>query len=312
MSDSLRSLNYLDLQQCMHCGMCLPTCPTYTETQNERNGPRGRISLMRAIADGGSMSPRPSARKCTFASAASPARPPAPPGCSMDIFSRQPGRDRALRRSRQPETQRLSLHPSQRAFHPAPSASLCWSSFVALSGIWRASHLSGSQAQSSPAGKAARPRSPDSRRAGEVFPRADPARDGSGPQGRPPDRLRAGHRARRREPRHRRGARRQRCEVHTPPVQPCCGSLHAHNGEPDTARLLARRMLDLINPSDYDAIITNAPAAVRISKRTVACWQTIRPIGNVRKPGRPSSRTSTSGSTSSACASRSPPKGPAR
>ncbi len=34
------------------------------------------------------------------------------------------------------------------------------------------------------------------------------------------------------------------CEVHTPPVQPCCGSLHAHNGEPDTARLLARRMLD--------------------------------------------------------------------
>jgi glycolate oxidase iron-sulfur subunit len=48
------------------------------------------------------------------------------------------------------------------------------------------------------------------------------------------------------------------CEVHTPPVQPCCGSLHAHNGEPDTARLLARRMLDLINPADYDAIITNA------------------------------------------------------
>ena len=35
----------------MHCGLCLATCPTYTATKVERHSPRGRISLMRSIAD---------------------------------------------------------------------------------------------------------------------------------------------------------------------------------------------------------------------------------------------------------------------
>ena len=47
------------------------------------------------------------------------------------------------------------------------------------------------------------------------------------------------------------------CAVDTPPVQPCCGSLHAHNGELDLARDLARRSIDVIPPDRYDAIIDN-------------------------------------------------------
>src|SRR5688500_3017356 len=52
MAETLRSLDYSILQQCMRCGMCLPTCPTYDATHRERNSPRGRIALMRAVADG--------------------------------------------------------------------------------------------------------------------------------------------------------------------------------------------------------------------------------------------------------------------
>lgn len=37
---------------CIHCGLCLASCPTYLETGNENNSPRGRIYLMRALQSG--------------------------------------------------------------------------------------------------------------------------------------------------------------------------------------------------------------------------------------------------------------------
>ena len=41
-----------DLHTCIHCGLCLTACPTYRELKIEPDSPRGRIYLMRGLAEG--------------------------------------------------------------------------------------------------------------------------------------------------------------------------------------------------------------------------------------------------------------------
>src|SRR5258705_11686103 len=40
------------IDQCVHCGFCLPVCPTYVLWNEEMDSPRGRIYLMKLAADG--------------------------------------------------------------------------------------------------------------------------------------------------------------------------------------------------------------------------------------------------------------------
>ena len=40
------------IESCVHCGFCLPTCPTYVVSGEEMHSPRGRIVLMKEVLEG--------------------------------------------------------------------------------------------------------------------------------------------------------------------------------------------------------------------------------------------------------------------
>lgn len=296
----LVGLDYSVLQQCMHCGMCLPTCPTYDETKLEKHSPRGRIALMRAIADGDLEVTKTFGEEmyyclgclaCTTACPANvnyaelfeTARAEIERQGVLDTPKRDAIRWFALRfiftRPRllrlvgrvlyawqatglQALARRsgiLNLLPENlRRLEPQAPQILPRFSHQLIRPIELPGEHSTHNAQ---------PLIPNDHSAGPAAISLNIQRSALNVTRSPISNFR-------------RVAvltgcvqdlafadinratvdvlLANGCEVHTPPVQPCCGSLHAHNGDVASARELARRQLDLFNPDDFDAIISNA------------------------------------------------------
>src|SRR5438270_10586037 len=49
---ALHGLSVEGVNQCVHCGLCLASCPTFAELGTEMDSPRGRIFLIKSLAEG--------------------------------------------------------------------------------------------------------------------------------------------------------------------------------------------------------------------------------------------------------------------
>jgi glycolate oxidase iron-sulfur subunit len=231
---------------CVHCGFCLPACPTYRTLGEEMDSPRGRIFLMKSALEGaiGVEEAMPYVDRCLGCLACVPA---CPSGVAYgDLLT--PFRAHAEPRIRRPFAARLRRELMM-ATVPYPAR-------------FRAAARMGRLAQRAQAlvPRALRPMLgliPSNLPAKQPLPRQYPATD----HRRARVALLAGCAQQVLAPNIGWAALRvlARCgvEVVVPPEQGCCGALAMHVGDSDRARGLARANLRAF-PADVDAIVTTA------------------------------------------------------
>ncbi|MBI3414482.1 MAG: (Fe-S)-binding protein [Verrucomicrobia bacterium] len=259
----LKDLDYSVVQQCMHCGLCLPTCPTYDATKLERNSPRGRIALMRAIADERLEPTKTFADEMYFCLGCLACMTACPAGVNYaELFeharaeAEQSGAlaspKRNLIRAFTLRWLFMDLHRLQligRALRLYQQLGL--QTFLRRSGILKLlpKRLRELEAMTPTV---------QNKFSAELI---DPITPAVGVKkfrvamliGCAQNLIFSDVNRDTVEVLARNG-----CEVVTPPEQLCCGSLHAHNGEWELAQQLARRNIEQFPPEQFDAIITNA------------------------------------------------------
>jgi glycolate oxidase iron-sulfur subunit len=241
------------IDDCVHCGFCLPTCPTYQLWHEEMDSPRGRIVLMGEHEDTATLSDAMVTHfdRCLGCMACVTA---CPSGVQYDklIVATRAAVEESGKRSRRERLLRRGVYGL--FTHPGRLRPL-----VPLTDLGR---------RVGAVGVAARSRVPLVRALGQLAPRLN------------------ARRARERTPAvtpavgpvRGRAALLQGCvqraffgdvnaatarvlaaegwEVHAPVAPRCCGALQYHEGDHDEARELAQQTIDALN--EFDVIVTNA------------------------------------------------------
>lgn len=256
------------LDDCVHCGFCLPTCPTYLLWGQEADSPRGRIHLMKLRRDG---------RETTSASFVQHIDTCL--GCMACVTACPSGvQYHSLLEAARPQVEREANRGlADRAFrqlifavfpHPGRLRVLSWPlGMYQRLGLQRLVHLSGLMKLLPPRLQAMERLLPPI-----TFGNTDlPARIAAEGERRRRVGLLLGcvqrvffggvNQATARV------LAAEGCEVVVPQTQACCGALAEHAGEEHDAMASARRLIDAFETADVDTIVVNAAGCGSAMKR---------------------------------------------
>lgn len=246
---------------CVHCGLCLPTCPTYLTTGIEMASPRGRIHLVRTVDEGqAGISPEfvKHLDQCLGCLACQTACPSGvryghvleAARTQIERKYQRPGADRRWRRMI------LDLFPYPERLGRAVGA-LYWYQRLGLSALVRGSGLLAFISPRIAQMEALLPPMPppaERRPMPEVTPARGERRGRIG--------FLTGCAQRFLLPGVNRATVRVLAaagyEVVTPRAQGCCGALHLHSGEREQGRALARGIIETFERSRVDLVVANA------------------------------------------------------
>jgi len=258
---ALHGLGVEGVDRCVHCGLCLPYCPTFSELGTEMDSPRGRILLVKSLAEGRiglTDSTVAHLDLCLGCRACETVCPSGVPygqlieAARAEIERQRPGGP--LRRLfRWVNFSLLLAHPRLLRLAAAGLR------FYQASGLRRVLRASGALRLLPAPLRHWEPLLPDLPRAADraPLPEVTPAEGAQrgrvglltgciqqvafGPQNRATARVLA----------------RNGLEVVAPRAQACCGALHAHGGEHATALDLARRTIEVFERARVEQVIVN-------------------------------------------------------
>jgi glycolate oxidase iron-sulfur subunit len=245
------------VSDCVHCGFCLPTCPTYVLWGEEMDSPRGRIYLMQSGLEGEPMTDSMVGHidACLGCMACVTA---CPSGVQYDRLI-EATRAQVERRHRRTLTDRL-LREAIFALFPYPRrlrALRAPLSAYRRSGLQRVVQRSGVLDRISPTLAAMESLAPPVRPAPPL-----PERVAARGQRRAVVGMLTGCVQREFFPRVNAATARvlamEGCDVVIPRGQGCCGALSVHNGRETEAQAFARRTIDVFEAAGVEHVVVNA------------------------------------------------------